>query len=37
MTKNATEIIGPITLETLSRNRVYIDMWDEKGHYEVDI
>lgn len=36
MTKNATEIIGPITLETLSRNRVYIDMWDEKGHYEVE-
>lgn len=36
MTKNATNIIGPITLETLSKNRVYIDMWDGRGHYEVE-
>ena len=36
MTKNATNIISPLTLETLSRNRVYIDMWDEKPHYEVE-
>lgn len=36
MTKNATNIIGPITLETLSKNKVYIDMWDEKPHYEVE-
>ncbi|MGL4534159.1 MAG: flavoprotein, partial [Fusobacteriaceae bacterium] len=26
MTKSATEIITPLTLETLSRNKVYVDM-----------
>lgn len=36
MTKNATSIIAPLTLETLSKNRVYVDMWDDKGHYEVE-
>lgn len=36
MTENATKIIAPLTLETLSRNRVYTDMWDEKPHYEVE-
>ena len=36
MTKNATKIIGPLTLETLSRNRIYVDMWDSNSHYEVE-
>nr|WP_314531566.1 bifunctional phosphopantothenoylcysteine decarboxylase/phosphopantothenate--cysteine ligase CoaBC [uncultured Fusobacterium sp.] len=36
MTKNATNIIGPLTLETLSRNRIYVDMWDTNSHYEVE-
>lgn len=36
MTKNATKIIGPLTLETLSKNRVYVDMWDKNPHYEVE-
>ena len=36
MTENATNIIGPLTLETLSKNRVYVDMWDKNPHYEVD-
>lgn len=36
MTENATKIIGPLTLETLSRNRIYVDMWDENSHYEVE-
>ena len=36
MTKNATNIIGPLTLETLSRNRIYVDMWDANSHYEVE-
>lgn len=36
MTKNATKIISALTLETLSRNQVYVDMWDEKPHYEVE-
>lgn len=36
MTKNATNIITPLTLETLSRNRVYVDMWDDEAHYEVE-
>lgn len=36
MTKNATNIIGPLTLETLSRNRIYVDMWNTNPHYEVE-
>ena len=36
MTENATKIIGPLTLETLSRNRIYVDMWDSNSHYEVE-
>ena len=36
MTKNATNIIGPLTIETLSRNRIYVDMWDTNPHYEVE-
>ena len=36
MTKNAANIIGPLTLETLSRNRIYVDMWDTNPHYEVE-
>ena len=36
MTKNATNIIGPLTLETLSRNRIDVDMWDTNPHYEVE-
>ncbi len=36
MTENATKIITPLTLETLSRNRVYVDMWDKNPHFEVE-
>jgi phosphopantothenoylcysteine decarboxylase/phosphopantothenate--cysteine ligase len=36
MTKNATKIITPLTFETLSRNKVYVDMWDESKGYEVE-
>ena len=36
MTENATNIIVPLTLETLSKNRVYVDMWDKNPHYEVE-
>lgn len=36
MTENATKIIGPLTLETLSRNRIYVDMWDSNPDYEVE-
>ncbi len=36
MTENATNIIGPLTLETLSKNRIYVDMWDKNPHYEVE-
>ena len=36
MTKNATNIIGPLTLETFSKNRIYVDMWDTNPHYEVE-
>lgn len=36
MTENATEIITPLTLETLSRERVYVSMWDRTPHFEVE-
>ena len=36
MTENATKIITPLALETLSRNRVYVDMWDKTPHFEVE-
>lgn len=36
MTKNATEIIAPLTLETLARDRVVVDMWAEKANYDVE-
>jgi len=36
MTKNATEIITPLTLETLSKNRVSVDMWAEKSNIDVE-
>lgn len=36
MTKNATEIITPLTLETLSKNKVSIDMWSEKSNINVE-
>jgi len=40
MTREATEIIGPITLRTLTRNPVSIDLWQEgegwqPGHIEL--
>ena len=30
MTKNATKFITPLTLETLSKNKVYVDMFSEE-------
>ena len=36
MTKNATEFITPLTLETLSKNKVVIDMFEKKEHVEVE-
>ena len=36
MTKNATEIITPLTLETLARDRVVVDMWEKKYNYDVE-
>lgn len=36
MTKSATEIITPKTLETLSRNRVITDMWERSNFEEVE-
>ena len=36
MTENATKIITPLTLETLARDRVVVDMWAEKSNYEVE-
>ena len=35
MTKNATEFITPLTLETLSKNRVIIDTFDRNFQYDV--
>jgi phosphopantothenoylcysteine decarboxylase/phosphopantothenate--cysteine ligase len=36
MTKNAVEFITPLTLETLSKNRVVVDMFAEKETYDVE-
>lgn len=36
MTKNATEFITPLTIETLSKNKVVIDMFGKKEHVEVE-
>ena len=36
MTKNATEFISPLTLETLSKNPVYSDSFERVGDYNVE-
>ena len=36
MTENATEFITPLTVETLSKNKVVIDMFEKKSHVEVE-
>lgn len=36
MTKNATEFITPLTIETLSKNKVIVDMFEKKEHIEVE-
>ena len=36
MTKNATEFITPLTLETLSKNKVVVDMFESHNHVEVE-
>lgn len=36
MTKNACEFITPLTLETLSKNKVVTDMFEKKEHVEVE-
>lgn len=36
MTKNATEFITTLTVETLSKNKVVIDMFEKKEHIEVE-
>lgn len=36
MTKNATEFITPLTLETLSKNKVVVNMFEKKEHVEVE-
>ena len=35
MTKNATEFITPLTLETLSNNKVIVDMFDRPDYIDV--
>lgn len=34
MTKNATNFITPLTIETLSKNKVTVDMFEKKEHFE---
>lgn len=36
MTDNATQFVSPLTLETLSRNRVVVDMFDRDRPWEVE-
>lgn len=35
MTKNATKFISPLTLETLTGNKVYVDMFEDEDHTRV--
>jgi phosphopantothenoylcysteine decarboxylase / phosphopantothenate---cysteine ligase len=35
MTKNATEFITPLTFETLSKNKVYVDMFEKTINFDV--
>ena len=36
MTKHATEFITPLTIETLSKNKVVVDMFLQKDHVDVE-
>lgn len=36
MTKNATQFITPLTIETLSKRKVVVDMFEKKEHMEVE-
>ena len=36
MTKNATEFITPLTIETLSKHKVVVDMFEKREHVEVE-
>ena len=36
MTKNATEFITPLTIETLSKHKVITDMFEKKSHVDVE-
>lgn len=36
MTQNATKFITPLTIETLSKNKVVVDMFEKKEHIEVE-
>lgn len=35
MTSNAVRFISPLTLETLTKNKVYVDMFDDEDHSQV--
>jgi phosphopantothenoylcysteine decarboxylase/phosphopantothenate--cysteine ligase len=35
MTKHAVKFITPLTLETLTKNKVYVDMFDDEDHTQV--
>ncbi len=36
MTKNATEFVAPLTFETISQNKVIVDMFEKKMNIEVE-
>ncbi|MEG1519985.1 MAG: bifunctional phosphopantothenoylcysteine decarboxylase/phosphopantothenate--cysteine ligase CoaBC [Clostridia bacterium] len=36
MTKNATEFVAPLTFETLTNNRVYVDVFDRDFSFDVE-
>ena len=36
MTRNATEFITPLTIETLSKHKVVVDMFEKREHVEVE-
>ncbi|MDO8733544.1 MAG: flavoprotein, partial [Elusimicrobiota bacterium] len=36
MTKNAAEFVTPLTIQTLSKNRVYVDMFANNFDWEIE-
>ena len=36
MTENAAKLVNPLIFQTLSKNKVYVSMWENQGQWEVE-